>query len=191
MKQINDTTRCSWAKSKSYQEYHDNEWGKVIHNDNYLFELLCLETQSVGLGFGVILAKRKAYQTCFDFKNIQKISLLQDDEIDFILKNFNVLKNKPKINAIVANANAYLKLVKQYHSLDNFLWSKSNFSSINTPIGTTSNQLSIEISCELKKYGFKFIGPTIVYSYLEAIGVIVAKHEPNCFLAKMRQFKNC
>ena len=158
----------------------------MIHNDNYLFELLCLETQSVGLGFGVILAKRKAYQFCSDFKKIQKIRLLQDYEIDFILKNFNGLKNKPKINAIVAYSNAYLKLVKQYHSLDNFLWSKVNFSSINTPIETTSNQLSIEISCELKKFGFKFIGPTIVYSYLEAIGVIVAKHEPNCFLVKMQ-----
>lgn len=101
-------------------QYHDNFWGKPNHDDKYLFKLLCLETQSVGLGFSIILSKEQEYEKAFDFNNIKKISQMNETEIEEIIKKYNVIKYKAKLKAIIANAKAYFNLIKNYKSLDNY-----------------------------------------------------------------------
>ncbi|MDE5545214.1 MAG: DNA-3-methyladenine glycosylase I [Malacoplasma sp.] len=185
---MNNKKRCSWAKTKHYIKYHDLFWGKPNHDENYLFKLLCLETQSVGLGFSVILSKEQEYEKAFDFNDIKKISQMNENDIDKIMKQHNVIKYKAKIKAIILNAKAYFNLVKVYRSLDNYLWSKTNFKILKNKPSTTENDLSKKIAKELKKFGFKFIGSVTVFSYLQAIG-IYDDHEKNCYLNTNKKMK--
>lgn len=170
--------RCNWAiKSSLLQKYHDNEWGKPLHDDLALFELLILEGHQAGLSFEIILKRRdqmrKAY---FNFDPI-KLSQLTDIELENYRNDDRVIKNKLKINSVRENAKAYFKLLKDYSSLNNFFWSFVN----NKPIVNnfdryeqipTQTELSEKISKTLKKYGFKFVGPTIIYSFMQASGMI-------------------
>ena len=178
---MNNKKRCSWAKTKHYIQYHDNFWGKPNHDDKYLFKLLCLETQSIGLGFSVILSKEQEYEKAFDFSNIKKISQMNEADIDEIIKKYNVIKYKAKLKAIIANAKAYFNLIKDYKSLDNYFWSQTNYKILKNKTFITENNLSKKITKELKKFGFKFIGSVTVFSYLQAIG-IYNDHEKDCFL---------
>ncbi len=178
---MNSKTRCSWAKTKFYIDYHDNFWGKPLHDDNLLFKLLCLETQSVGLGFSIILSKQKEYEKAFNFNKIKEISEMNDDDIDKIIKKYNVIKYKQKLKAIIDNAKAYFNLIKVHKSLNDYLWSHTNYKILKNENQITENNLSKKITKELKKFGFKFIGSVTIFSYLQAIG-IYNDHEEKCYL---------
>lgn len=175
--------RCSWCKTKLYTEYHDKHWGKENHNELELFKLLCLESQSSGLGFSVILSKQSEYEKAFNFSNIKSIAKLSNNDIENIINNYNVIKNKKKIQAIVNNAQAYFKLVKTHKSLNDYLWSKVNYKISKNLEGATENSLSKQIYKEFKKFGFSFLGSVTIFSYLQAIG-IYNDHQKECFMYK-------
>lgn len=180
---MEDKIRCSWAKTKLYVEYHDNHWGKENHNKIELFKLLCLESQSSGLGFSVILSKQKEYEKAFNLPDINSIANLNEKDIEYIIKNFNVIKNKQKIKAIVKNAKAYFKLINEYQSLYNYLWSKINYKIIRNKEHLVENDISKNIYKEFKKFGFSFLGSITIFSYLQTIGMY-DDHQKKCFLYK-------
>lgn len=180
--------RCFWAQnvSKLYKDYHDKEWGKPVHNERLLFEMLILEGMQAGLSWETILNKRQNYKKAFDNFNPKKISVYNKRKVDKLLKNEGIIRNKLKINAAINNAKAYLNLKKTYKSLDNFLWSYVNFTPIqnkrkNFKQIPAKTALSEKISKDLKKLGFSFVGPTIIYALMQSIGM-VNDHTKDCFL---------
>ncbi|KFB07550.1 DNA-3-methyladenine glycosylase I [Malacoplasma iowae] len=177
--------RCEWAnKNKHYKDHHDNFWGNVCKDENVLFKLLILESQATGLSFSVLLAKEKGYEKHFDFNNIVAISKMDMKQLVKIAKTNDVIKDIKKISSITTNAKAYLKLIEDYDSLYNYLWSKVGFKqqkNLDPNIKTTL--LSDQIYKELKSYGFKYLGSVTILSYLQAIG-IYNDHFPYCFKYK-------
>lgn len=175
-------SRCSWAKNKIYIEYHDNIWGKILKDEAKMFELLILESQSVGLSFWQVLAKKDEYNKYFDFKNPINNLKIQKEDINNIMKNSNLIKNKNKLLSIINNSKAYLKLKSKYEGLSNFIWNNKEWSS---EIGKTNsddivkNNTSDKITKILKEFGFKFIGSITIFSYLQAIGFYY-DHQKNC-----------
>lgn len=179
----NEPTRCKWVNLKNplYIHYHDNEWGIPHHNDDYLFELLILESFQAGLSWECILNKREAFRKAFDNFDYTKISKYDEKKIDELYHNNNIIKNKLKINAAVNNAKIFIEIQKECGSFANYIWKFSDnkiIKNINDNFTTTSD-LSDTVSKDLKKRGMKFVGSTIVYSYLQAIGII-NDHELNC-----------
>ncbi len=177
--------RCSWPnleKSELYQEYHDNEWSVPSYEDNYLFEMFVLESFHCGLSWLLILKKREAFRIAFDSFDATKIAEYDDEKIEQLLNNQDIVRNKAKILATIANAKAYLKVVEEFGSFSNYLWGFTNHKILCYPFDgtTTRNELSDTISKDLKKRGFKFMGSVTCYSYLEAIG-IMNNHSINCF----------
>tara|TARA_B100000925_G_scaffold291601_1_gene280319 strand:+ start:69 stop:707 length:639 start_codon:yes stop_codon:yes gene_type:complete len=181
--------RCLWLGNEElYIRYHDEEWGVPVHNDRDLFESLCLEGQQAGLSWITILKKRNNYRRAFYNFNIKKVSNMTDEEIFILLKDRGLIRNKLKLFSIRNNAKAFLKIQKEFKSFDNYIWSFTDRKSIDTKIKNTFNNnckllLSNNISSELKKRGFKFVGPTICYAYLQAVGII-NDHEKDCFRYK-------
>lgn len=177
--------RCKWInlKNKIYVDYHDNEWGKIKHNDKYLFEMLILEGFQAGLSWECILNKREDFRKAFDNFDYEKISKYDNNKIDELLNNPNIIRNKLKINAAITNAKIFMEVQKEFGSFDKYIWSFSNskvIKNMDDNLKTTS-ELSDTISKDLKKRGMKFVGSTIIYSYLQAIGII-NDHELNCYL---------
>lgn len=173
--------RCSWAKTKTYIEYHDNYWGKQINDESYLFELLILESQSTGLSFGLVWSKRKEYQKYFDFKNPINNLNIDQTQINKMLSDSNLIKNKLKLKSIINNSKAYLKLKEQYGSLQNYLFNNPNLKDKKrNPMHITTNRISDYIYKEFKQLGFSFLGSVTIFSYLQAIG-FYNDHQPNCF----------
>lgn len=175
--------RCKWVnlKNKIYVDYHDNEWGKEEHDDRMLFELLILEGFQAGLSWECVLNKREYFREAFDKFDCIKISKYDSEKINELLNNQNIIRNKFKINAAIANAKVFIKIQKEFDSFDKYIWSFTNgkvIKNMNDNLKTTS-KLSDEISKDLKKRGMKFVGSTIIYSYLQAIGII-DDHELNC-----------
>ena len=181
--------RCLWPGDDDlYIRYHDEEWGVPVHDDKVLFENLCLEGQQAGLSWITILKKRNNYRHAFYNFNIKKVSNMTDKEIFILLKDEGIIRNKLKLFSIRNNAKAFLKIQKEFNSFDNYIWSFTNRKSIDTKNKNTLNNnckllLSNNISSELKKRGFKFVGPTICYAYLQAVGII-NDHEKDCFRYK-------
>ncbi|MDE5553188.1 MAG: DNA-3-methyladenine glycosylase I [Malacoplasma sp.] len=176
--------RCSWAKTKSYQEYHDKFWGKKSEDESFLFELLILETQAAGLNFSLIWSKKDEYEKYFDFKNPVNNLKINQKQIDDILLYSNLIKNKLKIKSIINNSNAYLKLVKKYGSLKKYIWDNPNLKDKKrNPENITKNRISDYIQKELKQFGFSFLGSVTIFSYLQAIG-FYDDHQPNCYCYK-------
>ncbi|MBN44581.1 MAG: DNA-3-methyladenine glycosylase I [Rhodobiaceae bacterium] len=181
--------RCLWPGDDDlYIRYHDEEWGVPVHDDKVLFENLCLEGQQAGLSWITILKKRNNYRHAFYNFNIKKVSNMTDKEIIILLKDEGIIRNKLKLFSIRNNAKAFLKIQKEFNSFDNYIWSFTNRKSIDTKNKNTLNNnckllLSNNISSELKKRGFKFVGPTICYAYLQAVGII-NDHEKDCFRYK-------
>ncbi len=174
--------RCFWCNLNNplYVKYHDKEWGIPSYDDKHLYEMLILESFQAGLSWECILNKREAFREAFDNFNIDKIIKYDDKKIEELLNNPNIIRNRLKINATINNSFIFKDIQKEYGSFSNFIWSFTN----NKPIkgeGTTTSPLSDEISNILKKKGMKFVGSTIIYSYLQAIGVI-NDHEKGCFL---------
>ena len=178
--------RCSWPGNDDlYIRYHDEEWGVPVHDDRVLFENLCLEGQQAGLSWITILKKRDNYRKAFYNFNIQKVSLMSDDNIFALLSNDGLIKNKLKLFSIRNNAISFQNIQKNFGSFDNYIWSYTNDKIIHSKdknaLDLSSKLLlSNSISKDLKKWGFKFIGPTICYAYLQAIGMI-NDHENDCF----------
>ena len=176
--------RCSWVNSNPlYIKYHDDEWGVASYDDNYLFEMLVLESFQAGLSWECILNKRENFRKAFDNFNYEKISRYSDIKITELLNNKGIVRNKLKIKAIINNSKVFIDIQKEYGSFSKYIWSFTNNKQIIHNTIVTSNDLSDKISLDLKKRGMKFVGTTIIYSYLQAIGV-VNDHEKNCFKKK-------
>ena len=175
--------RCKWVNEKNnlYVKYHDKEWGVPNFNDNYLFEMIILESFQAGLSWECILNKREYFKESFDNFDYKKISKYDDDKIEELLNNKNIIRNKLKINAAINNAKIFMNIQKEYKTFSNYIWHFTNNKVIKnkTNIFRTTSSLSDEISSDLKNRGMKFVGSTIIYSYLQAIGII-DDHELNC-----------
>ena len=176
--------RCKWCNLNNpiYVEYHDKEWGIPNFNDDYLFEMLILESFQAGLSWECILNKRAYFKEAYDNFNIDKVCLYDDKKIKELLNNKNIIRNKLKIKASINNALIFKNIQKEYKTFYNYLKSFTN-NKIIYETGLTTNSLSDAISNDLKKRGMKFVGSTIIYSYLQAIGIINS-HDKDCFIYK-------
>ena len=175
--------RCHWAENNNIliQQYHDHEWGIPCHDDQKLFEFLSLEIIQSGLSWQTILKKRDNFKLAFSNWNINKIANYDESTVNDLLENQDIIRNRRKIQAIIHNAQIVLQ-IQLHQSFNDYIWQCSKFKTIkqNFDIQIDHN-LSTKVTTTMKQTGFKFIGPTIIESFLEAIGVINA-HEPQCFL---------
>ncbi|MBR0370358.1 MAG: DNA-3-methyladenine glycosylase I [Methanobrevibacter sp.] len=173
--------RCRWVEGKEeiYIKYHDEEWGVPKYDDDILFEMLILEMFQAGLSWITILKKREAFKKAFDDFNIDKIMKYDESKVNELLENEGIIRNKLKINATINNAKIFRKIQKEYGSFSAYIWSYTDGKIIKAEYKTKSD-LSEKISKDLKEKGMKFVGPTIIYSYMESIGII-DNHTPDCF----------
>ncbi len=173
--------RCHWVNldDEQYIKYHDEEWGIPVYDDHTLYAMLILECFQAGLSWQCILHKRKAFYKAFDDFDIYKNSSYQEDKIEELLKNSGIIRNRLKIRAVTTNAQAFRLIQKEFGSFSNYLWQWTHHQIV-YETGKTTSDLSDQISKDLKKRGMKFVGSTIIYSYLQAVGVINS-HEEDCF----------
>ena len=181
--------RCKWCSNDLvYQDYHDNEWGVPKHDDRTLFEMLILEGAQAGLSWITILKRRENYRVAFDNFDVQKVAKYSEKDIDRLVNDRGIIRNKLKINSAIKNAKSFLEIQQDFGSFSKYIWSKVNDTSIinqykdATELPVTS-PLAEQISKELKKKGMSFVGPIIIYSYLQSIGMI-NDHTLDCFLRK-------
>ena len=176
--------RCSWCnlKNEKYIKYHDEEWGVQNFNDRYLLEMLILESFQAGLSWECILNKRESFRISYDNFDIDKICKYNNSKINELINNKDIVRNKLKIKASINNTKIFKSIVEEYGNFYNYLKMFSKGKIIYETDKTTNN-LSDSISKDLKKRGMKFVGSTIIYSYLQAIGIIYS-HEKECFLNK-------
>ena len=181
---MNNKIRCKWCniKNPKYVKYHDEEWCRPNFNDEYLFEMLILESFQAGLSWECVLNKREDFRKAYDNFDIDKICNYDDNKVQKLLQNEKIIRNKLKIKASVNNAKIFKGIQKEYGTFYNYL---SNFTEnkIIYELDKTTNQLSDNLSKDLQKRGMKFVGSTIIYSYLQAIGVIYS-HDKECFMYK-------
>lgn len=172
------TRRCPWAGPEPiYIDYHDREWGRPLHDDRALFELLVLEGMQAGLSWITVLKKREAFRRAFDGFDPERVARYDEAKLQALLENPEIIRNRRKLRAAVQNARAFLEVQRAYGSFDRFLWAYvDNVPIVNSPAGPedipVSTPLSEKISRDLKKLGFAFVGPTIVYSFLQAAGLV-------------------
>lgn len=178
-------TRCKWCnlKNKLYVKYHDEEWCKLNFDEQYLFEMLLLESFQAGLSWECVLNKREAFRKAFDNFDIDKIIKYDDEKIEELLSNEKIIRNKLKIKASINNAKIFKDIQKEYGSFHQYLKTFTK-DKIVYEIGKITSELSDNLSKDLQKRGMKFVGSTIIYSYLQAIGVIYS-HDEGCFLYKI------
>ena len=176
--------RCKWCNLNNslYIKYHDEEWCHLNLDDNYLFEMLLLESFQAGLSWECVLNKREDFRKAYDNFNLDKICNYSDAKIDELINNKKIIRNKLKIKASINNAKIFKSIRKEYGSFRNYLKTFTN-EEIIYEIDKTTNYLSDSISKDLKKRGMKFVGSVIIYSYLQAIGIIYS-HDKECFLYK-------
>ena len=185
MKWADGKIRCCWAnpKNERYIRYHDEEWGVPVHDDRKLFEMLILECFQAGLSWECVLNKRAAFREAFDGFDVEKVCAYNEEKLEALRNNSHIIRNRLKIQAAVTNAQVFHEIQKEYGSFSEYLWHWTEGSVIRET-GKTSSELSDAISKDLKKRGMKFVGTTVVYAYLQAIGVIWS-HEDECFFRKM------
>ena len=178
--------RCKWCNldNSLYVKYHDEEWGQLNLDDNYLFEMLLLESFQAGLSWECVLNKREDFRKAYDNFDLDKICSYSTDKIDELLNNKDIIINKLKIKASISNARIFRNIIKEYGSFRAYL-KKFTKEEIIYEIDKTTNFLSDSISKDLKKRGMKFVGSVIIYSYLQAIGIIYS-HDKECFLYKKK-----
>ena len=178
--------RCKWVNNQNllYVKYHDEEWGIPHHDDKYLYEFLILEMFQAGLSWETILKKREAFRIAFDDFNPIIVSNYDNNKIEELMNNKDIVRNRRKILAAINNSKLFLDIVKEYGSFDNFIWSFTNNEVIYETDKVTSS-LSDNISKILYNKGFRFVGSTIIYSYLQAIGVICS-HDKECYLSNIK-----
>ena len=186
-RKMSELKRCKWCNPKNsvYIKYHDEEWGVPNYNERYLFEMLLLESFQAGLSWECVLNKREAFRTAFDGFDAEKIAEYGEDKIYELQNNKNIIRNKLKIRAAVNNAAIFLKIQNEYGSFREYLKTFTNERQV-TEVGKTTNALSDALSADLIKRGMKFAGSTIIYSYLQAIGVIFS-HDEDCFMNKKNE----
>lgn len=176
--------RCFWVDEKSeiYTKYHDEEWGIPKHDDHELFELLILESFQAGLSWITILKKRENFRKAFDNFDIQKVANYNNKKIAELLSNTGIIRSKNKILSAINNAKIFMQIQKDFGSFANYIWSFTDNKVLKNTTGKiiTSSSLSDEISKDLKKRGMKYVGTVIIYSYLQAIGII-DDHDQSCF----------
>ena len=185
--------RCEWAnKGELEQSYHDNEWGVAIHDDRTLFEFLVLEGAQAGLSWSTILRKREGYRRAFDNFDARKISKYSENTVSRLLTNPEIIRNRLKINAAITNAGTFLKVQKEFGSFDKYIWQfvhgrpvQNKWKKI-TDIPSRTPE-SDAMSKDLIKRGFKFVGTTICYAFMQAIGM-VNDHVVDCF--RYKELKN-
>lgn len=178
--------RCFWVTdSKIYQEYHDNEWGVPVFDDAILFEFLLLETFQAGLNWLTILNKRENFRKAFDDFDYQKIATYSESKYQELLQNERIIRNRLKIQSAITNAQLFMEIQAEFGSFSSFIWSYVDGKPIvncfhqkgEVPAKTT---ISDKISKDLKKRGFKFVGSTVMYAFMQAVGM-VNDHTRNCF----------
>ncbi|MBU5668918.1 DNA-3-methyladenine glycosylase I [Peptoniphilus sp. MSJ-1] len=174
--------RCSWVnlENKKYVDYHDIEWARPSHNDKYLYEMLILESFQAGLSWEIVLNKRENFREAFSNFEIDEVIKFDEDKIEELLQNPGIIRHRLKIKSAINNSKIFKVIQSEFGSFSNYIWSFTDGEIIYENDKTTS-QLSDKISKDLKKRGMKFVGSTIIYSYLQAIGVINS-HEEDCFL---------
>jgi len=178
--------RCGWAKDEPNITYHDKEWGMPQHNDQKLFEFLILEGAQAGLSWTTILKRRDGYRKAFSNFDVLKVSKYTQKHVEKLLKDESIIRNKLKINSTINNAKQFLKIQEEFDSFDNYLWEFVNFKQIKNKFKKLSDlpastEISEKLSQDLKKRGFNFVGPTICYALMQAIGM-VNDHTSQCFL---------
>jgi len=178
-------TRCPWAKGELYITYHDTEWGVPLHDDRALFELLILEGAQAGLSWSTILNKRENYRKAFDGFNARKIARYDQRKVDRLLDDSGIVRNKLKIAASIQNAQAFLAIQKEFGSFDAYIWHfvggqpiQNSFSSMQEVPARTA--VSDAMSKDLQARGFRFVGSTICYAFMQATGM-VNDHVTDCF----------
>lgn len=176
--------RCAWCnlKNQKYVEYHDNEWGVANFDDKYLFEMLILESFQAGLSWECVLNKRDSFRQAYDDFNLEKVCNYDEKKKQELISNAEIIRNKLKINASVNNAKIFRDIKNEFGTFYNYLKTFTNGETY-YEVGLTSSELSDKISKDLKKRGMKFVGTTIIYSYLQAIGIINS-HDKDCFMHK-------
>lgn len=180
-----DKIRCAWVTpDEEYIKYHDTEWGRPVHDDQKLFEFLILEGAQAGLSWITILKRREGYRKAFANFDPQKVARFNDAKIEKLMFNEGIIRNRLKIKSAVGNAKAFLKVQKEFGSFDFYLWSFVNHKPIKNKWKTISEvpaktELSDRLSKDLKKRGFNFVGSTICYAFLQAVGV-VNDHTRDC-----------
>jgi len=179
--------RCGWVKLSEpvYIAYHDKEWGRPLHDERALFELFSLETQSAGLSWLTVLKKREGYREVFENFDLQRVAAYDETDIDRIIESGRVIRSRPKIRAIIDNAKSFLEIVEEFGSIDSYFWGKVGGRPIVNDVADykavmTTSEISYEITKELKKRGFKFVGSVTIYAFMQACGM-VDDHENNCF----------
>lgn len=175
--------RCRWVDEKSpiYVKYHDEEWGVPKYDDRELFELLVLESFQAGLSWITILKKREAFRIAFDNFDVQKVANYDETTVNELVNNADIIRSKGKINAAINNAKVFIEIQKEFGSFSNYIWGFTNNQIIKNQTDKlpVSSELSDKISKDLKNRGMKYVGTVIIYSYLQAIG-IVNDHEKAC-----------
>ena len=176
--------RCAWCnlKNQKYVEYHDNEWGVANFDDKYLFEMLILESFQAGLSWECVLNKRDSFRQAYDDFNLEKVCNYDEKKKQELISNAEIIRNKLKVNASINNAKIFRDIKNEFGTFYNYLKTFTNGETY-YEVGLTSSELSDKISKDLKKRGMKFVGTTIIYSYLQAIGIINS-HDKDCFMHK-------
>jgi DNA-3-methyladenine glycosylase I len=180
-------TRCSWCLvDQLYIDYHDEEWGRPVHDDRQLFEMLLLEGAQAGLSWHTILKRRQAYRDAFDHFDAEKIARYDDERKQDLLQNPGIIRNRLKVHAFVTNAQRFLDISENFGSFDAYIWQFTDGRVIDSPFKSLSDYpattpASDAMSKDLKKQGFKFVGPTICYAYMQSCGM-VNDHMQDCWV---------
>ncbi len=184
--------RCPWLKlsNSQYVEYHDKEWGRPVHDEHKLFEMITLEGAQAGLSWETVLKKRECYQQLFHNFDPKKVAKITPAQIKKILLNPGIIRNRLKVESTVSNAKAFLEVQKEFGSFDKYIWGFVNNKVIYNNFQKMSDypnrtEISDAISKDLKKRGFRFVGTTIIYAFMQAIGM-VQDHSKDCFLHKKK-----
>jgi len=178
--------RCGWCKGDSlYEEYHDKEWGVPVKDDATIFEFLILETFQAGLSWITVLKKRENFRNAFDNFDYTKIADYDQRKIEALLQDKGIIRNKLKVNATVTNAQAFIQVQKTYGSFSDYIWGFVNHEPIKNTIldyrdAPANTSISDNLSKDLKKKGFKYVGSTVIYAHMQATGM-VNDHETSCF----------
>jgi len=178
--------RCTWAKDELNITYHDKEWGRPQHDDTKLFEFLILEGAQAGLSWITILKRRDGYRKAFSDFDVLKVSKYTQKRVERLLRDESIIRNKLKVNSAINNAKAFLKVQVEFGSFDKYLWGFVNHKPIKNKFKKLSDipastEISEKLSKDLKKRGFSFVGPTICYALMQAIGM-VNDHTTQCFM---------
>lgn len=182
MEWSDNKNRCRWANPKNvrYIRYHDEEWGVPVYDDHKLFEMLILESFQAGLSWECVLNKQETFRRAFDDFDLDKVCTYDETKMLALQRDPGIIRNMRKIQAAVANARIFREIRMEWGSFANYLWNWTDGKVIHEK-GKASSELSDAVSADLKKRGMKFVGTTIIYAYMQAVGVIYS-HEDGCFL---------